>query len=308
LIDGKLYGGDMNANKRSMIKGFIFTVIAGGAFLSMESAEASVIANYADFTGACSSSTLTCVGNAATVGSVLRVAPASSGQSGAAYSTTAVTLGTNAIFSTTFQFQFTQPGGIDPADGITFVLANNTSGLGGAGGGIGYLGVGNSVAIEFDTFNNGGGDNNSSNEVGVDVNGSLSSVIQANPYGVVTCDFGSSTSFTNPGCMSNGDIWTATIGYNGSNLTVKVQDGANAAQTIISNYGIDISSFLGTNTAYVGFTSATGAGWENHDILNWQFANDTSLAPVSPVPEPDTLAIFSLGLIGVGLRYRRRRS
>jgi hypothetical protein len=298
----------MNAYKKSMIKGFIVTLWAGGALLTLGSAEATIIANYADFTGACGSSTLTCVGNATTVGSVLRVAPASSGQSGAAYSTTPVTLGSNAIFSTTFQFQFTQPGGIDPADGITFVLANNSSGLGGAGGGIGYQGVANSVAIEFDTYNNGGGDNNSSNEVGVDVNGSLSSVTQANPYGVATCDFGISTNYTNSGCMSNGGIWTATIGYDGSNLTVKIQDGANAAQTIINAYGINISSFLGTNIAYVGFTSATGSGWENHDILNWQFANDTSLAPPPSVPEPDTFAIFSIGLIGLGFSHRRRRS
>ena len=108
---------NMSANKKAMMKAFIVPVLAGGALLAMGTAEASIIANYADFTGACGSSTLTCAGNAATVGSVLRVAPASGGQSGAAYSTTAVTLGTNATFSTTFQFQFTQPGGIDPSSG-----------------------------------------------------------------------------------------------------------------------------------------------------------------------------------------------
>jgi hypothetical protein len=82
-------------------------------------------------------------------------------ESGAAYSTTAVGLGAGDTFSTTFQFRFTNPGGIDPADGITFVLAQSPTGLGGNGFGLGYAGVNNSVAIEFDTYNNG---DNSSND------------------------------------------------------------------------------------------------------------------------------------------------
>ena len=292
---------------KSMWKSLVLSLLSLGSVLGFSSVQATIIANYPDFTGACGSSTLTCVGNATTVGSVLRVSPAASGQHGAAYSTTAVTLGSNATFSTTFQFQFTNPGGIDPADGITFVLAQNNSALGGAGGGIGYLGVSNSVAIEFDTFDNGSGDNNSSNEVGVDANGSLTSLIQVNPYGVVTCDFGSN-SYTSFGCMSNGDIWTATIGYDGSHLTVQVQDGLNAAQTLINNYSIDIASYLLTNTAYVGFTSATGAGWENHDILNWQFANDTSLGPGTKIPEPASITLLGIGLAGVRFIHRKRVS
>jgi hypothetical protein len=285
-----------------MQKSLLVTLLTAAGGLPVQAA---VIADYPDFTSACGSSTLTCVGDAATVGSVLRVAPVGDSQSGAAYSTTPITLGSNATFSTTFQFQFTSPGGIDPADGITFVLAQSSNGLGGSGGGIGYQNVPNSVAIEFDTFNNGSGDGNSSNAVGVDVDGSLTSILLANPYGVVTCDFGANA-YTQSGCMANGDIWTATIGYDGTNLTVNVQDGANPAQTLISNYGIDISSYLGTNTAYVGFTSATGSGWENHDILDWRFANDTSLAPTANVPEPATFALFGLGLAGIKLSQRRR--
>src|SRR5689334_24914862 len=44
-------------------------------------------------------------------GQVMRLTSASPNQGGAAYSTVPVTLGTNATFSTTFQFRLTSPGG-----------------------------------------------------------------------------------------------------------------------------------------------------------------------------------------------------
>ncbi len=101
--------------------------------------------------------------------------------------------------------------------------------------------------------------------------------------------------------MSNGDKWTATIGYDGSKLTATVQDGSAPPQTVISNFPIDLSSLLGTKAAYVGFTGSTGAGWENEDILNWKFADTRQL-----VPEPATLGVLGLGLAGlVGVRRRK---
>jgi hypothetical protein len=263
---------------------------------------AGVVVNDPDFS---STAGLTLVNNARTVntgdGTVLRVVPAASGQSGATYSTTPVKLGGGDTFSTTFQFRFTEAGGIDPADGITFVLAATPGALGSVGGGIGYQGVGSSVAIEFDTYNNGYGDSNSSNHVAVDTSGALNEIAFGNPYGVATCDFGWGHSAI--GCMSNGDKWTATIGYDGSKLTATVQDGSAPAQTVISAFPIDLSNLLGTNTAYVGFTGSTGAGWENEDVLNWQFADTTQLATV---PEPATLGVLGLGLVGlVGARRRK---
>lgn len=285
----------------------LLALAAAGMFAPVGATYASTIVSYNDFS---STAGLTLVGNTSTPttsdGTVLRVAPATYGQSGAAYSTTPVTLGTSSTFSTTFQFRLTSPGGINPADGLTFVLAKGSSGLGGAGGGIGYAGVPNSVAIEFDTYNNGGGDANSSNHVGIDTNGSLSSVFLASPYGVSTCDWYSG--YLKPGCMSNGNIWSVAISYDGSLLDVWVQDGASSQQHIINSYSIDLTSDLGTSTAYVGFTSATGSGYENHDVLNWRFANTTDLAPGGgSVPEPGILGLVGLGLSALTL-VRRRNS
>jgi hypothetical protein len=88
--------------------------------------------------------------------------------------------------------------------------------LGASGQGLGYAGVPTSIGIEFDTYNNGASDGNSSNHIAIDEDGSLNDAALANVYGVQTCGF--SLGYTGIGCMSNGDKWTVNIGYNGSDL------------------------------------------------------------------------------------------
>lgn len=275
---------------------------AGCALFGLQ-LQAGVLFNYPNFA---STAGLTFAGNTATTttsdGTVLRLTPASIGQSGAAYSTVAVPLGANATFSTTFQFRFTNTGGIDPADGITFVLAQSPNGLGNSGGGLGYEGVPNSVAIEFDTFENGGVDS-SSNHVAIDTNGVLTDSNLTNLYGVSSCVNGTNSA---AGCMSNGDVWSVTIGYDGSNLSLSAWDttGEAAPMTVYSQLPINIASYLGTNTAYVGLTGSTGSGYENQDILNWTFAN-TATIPVTDTPEPSAMALVGIGVIGLALVRRR---
>jgi len=273
-----------------------------GALSLVPAAAQATTVTYSDFSD---TSGLTLVGNAATAstsdGTVLRVTPATGSQHGAAYSTTAITLGASDIFSTQFQFRFTDAGGIDPADGITFVLAADASGLGSAGGGLGYQNVPNSVAVEFDTFNN--GETGGSNHVGLDLDGGLQDFGAASPQGVTNCQLGNNTQ---DGCMSNGKIWTANIGYDGSLLTLRLHQQGFAQELLLSQ-AVDVSSHLGTNQAFVGFTSGTGSGFENHDILNWSFSDTTSLT-TGGVPEPASWALMLMGFGGLGAALRRRRA
>jgi len=275
---------------------------------------------YPDFTD---TSGLTMVGSTTTAvtgdGTVLRIIPASGNQSGAAYSTAPVTLGSGATFSTQFQFRFTGAGGVDPADGITFVVAASPGGLGTAGYGMGYEGVTNSIAIELDTYNNGipGGslgyfpaEPNSSNHVALNVNGVLTNSFATNVYGNGSCGFPGGTPAQNPnsagGCMSNGNLWTATITYDGSLLNVSLRDpGMGTTFNALVDVPLDLATILGTNTAYVGFTGSSGAGWENEDIVNWRFSN-TRVLPGVPEPASWAMMLGGFGLIGGTLRSRRR--
>jgi hypothetical protein len=266
------------------------------------SSQAAVI-SYGDFS---STAGLTVVGSAGTVntadGTVMRLTPDQGSRSGAFYSTNSLQLGSNATFSTSFQFRMTHAGGT-PADGLAFVLAASPTGLGSSGQGMGYQGVNHSFAIEFDTYDNGFYDSYSNNHVAVSANGSFITSTPVFPYGQNYC-FGNAA-----GCMANGDLWTVTVGYDGANLSVSLLDPASGTTfAALQNYQVDIASILGTNQAYAGFTAATGALSENHDIIKWTFA-DTAVVP-SNVPEPGTAWIVGLGVAAIAARRRmaRRRS
>jgi hypothetical protein len=225
----------------------------------------------------------------------LRLTPSAPGQGGSAFTTNAISLGGKASFSTYFQFRLNNSGGIGDedgpgADGIVFVIQTVSNNVGGAGGGIGYQGIANSLGVEFDTYNNG---EISGNHVGVDENGGLQ-------------DFGA---VAEPTRFNSGDIWNAWIDYNGVADQLEVRwslTPVRPAASMLTLGGIDLPSILGSTNAFVGFTAATGAGYNDQDILNWQFNQEFS--PIG-TPEPATFGLLGLGLVGAaGYRWRRRRT
>jgi hypothetical protein len=87
-------------------------------------------------------------------------------------------------WSVWFEMAMGKVGGAGPADGICFVLQSQSTNVGGAGGGIGYGGIGTSVAIEFDTWYNAEGGDQAVPHTAIDVNGAMnSSSLSSTPVG-----------------------------------------------------------------------------------------------------------------------------
>ena len=104
------------------------------------------------FTGATSQLTLN--GNANISGSNLDLTDGGYSEAGSAFSNKAVD---TASFQTSFDFQVEETYTYPLADGFTFTIqGNNPQALGNGGGDLGYGGIGNSVAIKFDYYNNAG--------------------------------------------------------------------------------------------------------------------------------------------------------
>jgi hypothetical protein len=222
------------------------------------------------------------------------------GQSGSAFLTNPINLANQASFSTFFTFNINNPLGSSDgdgqgADGIVFVVQTVSNTAGGGGGGIGYQGISQSVGVEFDTWNNGSGlnDPNNGNHVGINLGGSFNGPTQT----IATR-------------MNNGSDWYAWVDYDGVNDLIEVrlsQTNSRPASATVSRTA-DLVVQLGQTTAFIGFTSGTGAAGGNHDIVNWQFRDDFQPIDPNPTPEPGSLALLAIALTGLAGLGRRMRS
>lgn len=268
---------------------FIALVAAAALLPTGAGAQATTLV-YNDFT---STAGLQINGGAAAVNdgarNVLRVTNANFSQAGSVFSTTPITFSSNYSFSTRFTFNFNTQG-YGGADGLVFVIQPQANNVGGAGGGIGYAGIGNSLGIEFDNWFNTGVDIDA-NHVGVNLNGNIASV----------------SSITSPFALDSGQDLTAWIDYNGvtQQLEVRFGDSNSRPLAALLNYNVDLAAVVGNPNAFVGFTSGTGAAFANHDIVNWEF-RDTFQPIGGAVPEPATWAMLILGFGLVGGALRRR--
>lgn len=233
--------------------------------------------NYTNFSG---TTGLTLNGNAAAVGNVLRVTPAASGMKGSALRTLPVAV--SGGFDTRFQFQITsQVGG--GADGLAFVIENDPRGptaLGDGGTEMGYgretinppsNAINNSLVVEIDTWLSTG--DLSDNEVSVQTGGAGENRADA------AFSLGRAVPPIN---MSDGAVHTLSLNYVPGTLSVFLDvlpqpvlvvpwDFNTGGTWVVSGTPVGGLSLINGNSAYVGFSSATGGAWENHDVVSWSW-------------------------------------
>lgn len=302
----------------------IFTVIA--AIVTPTESRAVVPANsvllFPHFAGACGG-LLVCAGDASVVGTTLRLVPSAPDQAGAAYFAKLIPLSPGQGFVSAFTFRLSGSVQVMNADGIAFVLARDPTSLGDPsryGGSMGFEGVTQSFAVEFDTFDNGqevGGNNH----IALDRNGVLSDTAAASPFGQSACSDGAA----GPNCMSNGELWTGIIAYNGQDheLSVAMMNGQRDIDLVIDAASVNLDNLLGGTGVYAGFSAGTGDGHMNHDITSWGMAignpnlhdpkptqwmqTSQSLQNETDIPEPASATLLALGLAALAGAARRRR-
>jgi len=116
--------------------------------------------------------------------------------------------------------------------------------------------------------------------------------------------------------MNDGNVWCAWVDYNGTVLELRLGQTNQRPATATLSHTVNLASVIGTQQAFVGFTSGTGAAYGDHDILSWQFDNTFNPIGGSPPAEPVDIptlsdaalaltALLLAGLAAAGLSRRR---
>lgn len=242
-------------------------------------------------------------------------------------------------FTNYFAFEVNPNTSVGTADGIAFVIQNaqgasgadsgsgcSESGsgvtvLGSNGGCMGYGGVDNSLAIEFDTFLNSYDPNN--NHIAIQSCGTAQNTVSHN----TSCTIAIKN--TLPFTIADGNIHQVVVEYSGDpnhSLQVFVDppfvpgtftpctaadncaDGAVATPIVSATYDIGsklnlITSADGQDSAYVGFTAATGASAEVNQILDWTYTPHSTSTEVQPIDNTGQQTSFPFGDHTYGVTY-----
>ncbi|XP_066392387.1 L-type lectin-domain containing receptor kinase IX.1-like [Miscanthus floridulus] len=189
-----------------------------------------------------------------------------------------------ASFTTTFSFKILRDNqnNITAGDGMAFFLGHYPSSIPTAsgGGGLGLFSAGENstnatgdnrvVAVEFDTFKNTEYKDISDNHIGIDINSLISKAY---------------TDASVPGKnLTSGLVMSCQVSYGNSTkrLTADLQIGD-------ATYHVETSAdlrLLLSSMVAIGFSGATGAAVELHQVLAWSFYSTLDRAPAPPAPAP----------------------
>lgn len=157
--------------------------------------------------------------------------------------------------------------------GACIVLHNDSRGaaaISDSSFGLGYAGIGNSVAIVLDLVD--------------DRTGVMTGGVMGNTNALGTID------------LASGHDIAVTLSYSDGFLTQQMVDTVTGASFTRNYIGLDLTGFLGGNQAFVGFGAATGT-WTSAD----QYFSDFRF---TSVPAPATGGLLAAGLLASARRRR----
>jgi hypothetical protein len=209
--------------------------------------------HYPDF-----SSTSGLVGNgfsgSITSGTRLRLTDGANYQARSVWHSTPVAVGQ---FRSTFSYRVESG---NTADGFCFVVQNGpTTAIGNDGLSLGYEGIDHSGAACFNLFN----------------------------YGAYGSKFGFASNGEEPPTnadmspidLHSGHLFHLTVKYDGTTLYCGISDATDRSKVFSVTKTIDLAAALGSQTAVVGFTAATGDHVSTQDITSWDFSGNTLSPP-----------------------------
>jgi hypothetical protein len=163
-------------------------------------------------------------------------------------------------FTTHFSYEVSS---LIDTSGFTFTLQNSDmSAVGEGGDGLGYQGIGHSVAIAFNIGNG----------------------LTAEPtYGVFTN--GQQPATNNPlGSLDLrvGDVVHVTVSYDGGNLNVAVNDPNSSIDSFNGTTAINLPALLGGDKAIAGFTAGSGLSLASQMLESWDFTGWSHPTIVDP--------------------------
>ncbi len=155
-------------------------------------------------------------------------------------------------FFVEFDYQLNPPVGT-PADGAVFVIQNDSRGvdaLGDGGGSMGYRGIAESFALVFNIW-------------------------WDHPISVSFAENGtwndSQYEQISPIDLRSTHAIHTSLDYDGTTVTLELEDAV-TGDTFHTTHDVDIPSLVGGDTAYLGFTGATGGANSNQTISSFGYA------------------------------------
>lgn len=234
-------------------------------------------------------SDLIILGNAKNTGNQIRLTDASERASGAVQFNDSFILDNmkSINFNAKFSFRMGNGFGNDVdgpgGSGITFFVAPKVEQALNFGGAIGYGGINNSIAVEFDTFSDPfdilpGSEDLNGNHIGLNIDGQMTSV--------------SLTPVEER--MNDDEFWNVWIDYDAKDEKLEIRlskDSVKPIEATMTNQ-INLLEVLPLNEdLYFGFSSGTGVRYEYHDILSSEITFEEVFENTAPVVNDNSTTI-----------------